>query len=47
MGKYFIKYVIFDENSVYDNFYDEVGANNHDTIANDNSNNGVLRMTNA
>ena len=34
----FIKDVIFGENSVYDNFYNEVRANNHDTIANNNSN---------
>ena len=34
----FIKDVIFGENSVYDNFYNEVRANNHNTIANNNSN---------
>ena len=42
MGKYFIEYVIFGENSVYDNLYDEVRGNNHDTIANDNSNNACI-----
>ena len=30
----FIKDVIFGESSVYDHFYDDVRANNHDTIAN-------------
>ena len=33
----FIKDVIFGENSVYGNFYDEVRSTNHDTIANNNS----------
>ena len=27
----FIKDVIFGENSVYENFYDEIRTNNHDT----------------
>ena len=34
----FIKDVLFGKNSVYDNFYDEVKSNNHDNIANNNSN---------
>ena len=38
----FMKDVIFGENSVYDNFYDEVRANNHDTIANNNFNNACI-----
>ena len=42
IDKCFMKDVIFGENSVYDNFYDEVRANNHDTIANNNSNNACI-----
>ena len=38
----FIKDIIFVENSVYDNFYDEVRENNHDTITNNNSNNACI-----
>ena len=38
----FIKDVIFGENSVYGHFYNEVRANNHGTIANNNSNNACI-----
>ena len=38
----FIKAVIFGENSVYDNFYKKVKANNHDTIASNNSNDAYI-----
>ena len=38
----FIKDIIFVENSVYDNFYDEVRENNHDAITNNNSNNACI-----
>ena len=32
-----IKDIIFGENSVYNDFYDEANANNHNTQANNNS----------
>ena len=38
----FIKDIIFVENSLYDNFYDEVRENNHDAITNNNSNNACI-----
>ena len=38
----FVKDVIFGENYVYDDFYDEVSANNHDTIGNNNSNDAYI-----
>ena len=40
----FIKDIIFGEHFVYDNFYDEVSANNHDTTANNNSYDACIRM---
>ena len=42
IDEYFIKDIIFGEMSVYDNFYDEVSANNHDTLASNNSNDACL-----
>ena len=38
----FVKDVIFGENYVYDDFYVEVSANNHDTIGNNNSNDAYI-----
>ena len=38
----FVKDAIFGENSVYDHFYDDVRANNHNTIANNNSKNACI-----
>ena len=40
----FVKDVIFGENFVYNNFYDEVRANNHISITNSNSNDACIRM---
>ena len=44
MAECFIKYIIFGENSVCNNFDDEDSANNHDTLANNNSNDACIRM---
>ena len=44
MAECFIKYIIFGENSVCNNFHDEDSANNHDTLANNNSNDACIRM---
>ena len=38
----FIKDIISGENSVYINFFDEGSANNHDTLANNNSNDAYI-----
>ena len=38
MDECFIKDVIFGENSVYEDFYEEVSVNNHNTLGNNNSN---------
>ena len=38
----FVKDAIFGENSVYDHFYDDVRANDHNTIANNNSKNACI-----
>ena len=43
IDEYFIKDIIFGEISVYDNFYDEVSANNHDTLTSNNSNDACLK----
>ena len=42
IDKCFAKNIIFGENSVYDNFYNEVSANNHDTLASNNSNDACI-----
>ena len=40
----FVKDVIFGENFVYNNFHDEVRANNHKSITSSNSNDACIRM---